>query len=81
VQDSGKGIDSTRVKRIFDKFETDYTEGHGLGLAIVKKLVEAHGGKVSVESEPGKGSRFSFTIPQVSPRVATVRIKDGPPDR
>jgi signal transduction histidine kinase len=68
VQDSGKGIDSTRVKRIFDKFETDYAEGHGLGLAIVKKLVEAHGGKVSVESEPGKGSRFSFTIPQVSPK-------------
>ena len=65
VQDSGTGIDPNRIKKIFDKFETDYSEGHGLGLAIVKKLVEAHGGKVSVESEPGKGSRFSFTIPQV----------------
>jgi signal transduction histidine kinase len=64
VEDSGKGIDPDRVEKIFDKFETDYVEGHGLGLAIVKKLVEAHGGQVSVESEPGKGSRFCFTIPQ-----------------
>jgi signal transduction histidine kinase len=76
VQDSGKGIDSNRVEKIFDKFETDYSAGHGLGLAIVKKSVEAHGGKVSVESEPGKGSRFSFTIPQVS-----VKIGDGSDQR
>jgi signal transduction histidine kinase len=64
VKDSGKGIESERLERIFDKFETDTKEGHGLGLAIVKKNIETHGGKVSVQSEPGKGSRFSFMIPQ-----------------
>jgi two-component system, OmpR family, phosphate regulon sensor histidine kinase PhoR len=64
VKDSGKGIDAGRVPRVFEKFETDSAEGHGLGLAIVKKIVEAHGGKVSVESQPGEGSRFYFTIPQ-----------------
>lgn len=64
VQDSGKGIAADRIERIFDKFETESTEGHGLGLAIVKKIVEAHGGTIRVQSSPGKGSRFSFTIPQ-----------------
>jgi signal transduction histidine kinase len=64
VKDSGKGINPDRIQRIFNKFETDSAGGHGLGLAIVKKIVEAHGGKVSVESDPGKGSRFYFTIPQ-----------------
>lgn len=66
VKDSGKGIDPDRIEKIFDKFETDYSEGQGLGLAIVKKVVEAHGGKVSVESQPGQGSRFCFTVPQVA---------------
>jgi signal transduction histidine kinase len=64
VQDSGKGIEADRIERIFHKFETESAEGHGLGLAIVKKIVEAHGGTVRVQSSPGKGSRFSFTIPQ-----------------
>jgi two-component system, OmpR family, phosphate regulon sensor histidine kinase PhoR len=68
VKDSGKGIESDRVHKIFDKFETDSSEGHGLGLAIVKKFIEAHGGQVNVETEPGKGSRFYFTIPQPSER-------------
>ena len=66
VKDSGKGIDPDRIEKIFDKFETDYSEGQGLGLAIVKKVVEAHGGKVSVESQPGQGSRFCFTVPRVA---------------
>jgi signal transduction histidine kinase len=66
VQDSGKGIEADRIRRIFDKFETESSEGHGLGLAIVKKIVEAHHGTISVQSTPGKGSRFRFTIPQGS---------------
>jgi signal transduction histidine kinase len=66
VEDSGKGIEPNRIHRVFDKFETESAEGHGLGLAIVKKIVEAHGGTVNVQSSPGTGSRFSFTIPQPS---------------
>jgi signal transduction histidine kinase len=64
VQDTGKGIEADRIGRVFDKFETDSTEGHGLGLAIVKRIVEAHGGTVGVESKIGEGSCFSFTIPR-----------------
>ena len=69
VQDSGIGISAEDQKVIFDEFrqvgETTrgVKEGTGLGLAITKKLVEQQGGKISVKSEPGKGSRFSFTMP------------------
>lgn len=65
VRDTGTGIEPERLGRVFDKLETDPERkgGLGLGLAIVKKIVEAHGGQVSVESEPGKGTTFGFTIP------------------
>jgi PAS domain S-box-containing protein len=69
VCDSGIGIPAEEHKAIFDKFyqvgETTrgIREGTGLGLAITKHLVELHGGRISVESEPGKGSRFGFTLP------------------
>ena len=65
VRDTGAGIEPERLGRIFDKLETDPNRkgGLGLGLAIVKQIIEAHGGKVSVKSELGKGSTFTFTIP------------------
>jgi two-component system, OmpR family, phosphate regulon sensor histidine kinase PhoR len=65
VRDDGTGIASDHLEKIFDKLETDSVQdgGIGLGLAIVKTFVEAHGGKVSVESVEGDGSMFSFTLP------------------
>jgi PAS domain S-box-containing protein len=69
VSDSGIGIPRHEHESIFDKFyqagatTKGVREGTGLGLAITKRLVEEHGGRISVESEPGKGSRFTFTIP------------------
>jgi signal transduction histidine kinase len=73
VQDSGIGIPLEQQKRVFDPFfQVDNTStreygGTGLGLSIVKRLVEAHGGTVWVDSEPGKGSTFSFTLPLAPP--------------
>ncbi len=69
VTDTGEGIPLDQQTRIFEKF-AQVTEtgarsrgGTGLGLAFSKLAVEAHGGRIWVESEPGKGSRFSFTLP------------------
>jgi two-component system sensor histidine kinase KdpD len=68
VSDRGPGIDSFEQALIFDKFyrgrDQRYTApGTGMGLAICKVLVEAHGGQISVVSQPGQGSVFSFTLP------------------
>jgi signal transduction histidine kinase len=69
VADQGIGIDPTEVPRIFGKFyrirrsEAPSTRGTGIGLTLVKHLVEAHGGRVVVESTPGEGSTFILIIP------------------
>jgi len=69
VQDTGVGIPEGQEEAIFDKFyqvgstTKGVREGTGLGLAITRHLVELHGGRIWVCSEPGKGSCFSFTIP------------------
>jgi PAS domain S-box-containing protein len=68
VSDTGIGIPKEQHEAVFDKFyqvgatTKGVREGTGLGLAITKALVEEHGGRVWLESEPGKGSRFTFTI-------------------
>jgi len=69
VVDNGVGIATEEQEAIFDEFyQTGVTtkgvrEGTGLGLAITKRLVESHGGEIQVDSKPGSGSRFTFTIP------------------
>ena len=69
VRDTGVGIAAQDQAAVFEEFRqvgNDYTrkqEGTGLGLALTKKFVELHGGRIWVESEPGKGSTFTFTIP------------------
>jgi GAF domain-containing protein len=70
VSDTGIGIAPEDQPRIFEEFRqvgsdsTHKTEGTGLGLTLAKKFVELHGGKIWVESEIGKGSTFSFTLPE-----------------
>jgi len=69
VEDDGVGIPADQLPRIFDKYvrvphpETAATRGLGLGLSLVKALAEAHGGRVEVDSLPGKGSRFRLLLP------------------
>ena len=65
VSDNGAGIPEHRLQHIFEKFETDNrtTDAIGLGLTICKTFVEAHGGTITVESNPGAGSTFRFVLP------------------
>ena len=63
VEDSGQGIEAEDLPCIFDPFFTTKAGGTGLGLAIVHRIVEAHGGRIAVRSEPGRGSTFSVTLP------------------
>jgi signal transduction histidine kinase len=63
VCDTGSGIAPEHQSRIFDPFFTTKDDGTGLGLAIVHALVEAHGGRIDVESVPGEGSAFIVTLP------------------
>ena len=66
VRDSGPGIKAEDAPHIFERFyrgKSASTGGSGLGLAIVRSIVQAHGGQVSVESGPGKGSRFVIDLP------------------
>lgn len=72
VEDKGYGIPSSEHEKIWQKFYRVAREGQdkeeestGLGLSLVKEVVEQHGGEVIVESEPGEGSRFSFTLPRL----------------
>ena len=63
VIDRGVGIEPQQRDSIFNPFFTTKPEGVGLGLAIVSKIVDEHGGKITVESEPGKGSVFHVLLP------------------
>jgi two-component system, sporulation sensor kinase E len=63
VRDDGTGIPPDKIERIFEAYYTTKERGTGLGLAIVKHNVELYGGTVRVESELGKGAKFSLTFP------------------
>jgi signal transduction histidine kinase len=69
VQDQGIGMDRKEVKRIFQKFyrtkkaEESGEAGSGIGLSIVQQIVEQHGGRIDVTSEPGAGSCFTLALP------------------
>jgi two-component system, OmpR family, phosphate regulon sensor histidine kinase PhoR len=70
VIDDGAGISKEKLEKVFDELESDSADGSGLGLglAIVKNFIEAQGGRVSVESRQGMGSKFRFTLPMNAER-------------
>ena len=78
VADTGDGIPPEALPRVFDPYFTTKAKGLGLGLAIARRIIEEHGGKIEVESQPARGSRFSVILPleasRVRPRVSDTRV-------
>jgi len=85
VIDSGQGIPTSALPRIFDRFyradpaRQVTTGGSGLGLAIVRAIIEAHGGRVWAENEPGAGARINFTLPLASTSWEHVAVETTRP--
>ena len=82
VRDTGEGISEEHIRKLFNKFmqvDSSMTRAHGgtgLGLVIVKHILELHKGDISVQSEPGKGSTFTFTVP-IKPDAALQEEHEG----
>ena len=73
VTDTGIGMDAEVSRRVFEPFYTTKARGVGLGLAVSRRIVEAHGGDITVVSAPGQGTTFTVTLPRVPlPRQATA---------
>jgi signal transduction histidine kinase len=70
IRDTGEGIQAEDLPYVFERFyrgeksRSRATGGAGLGLAIARGIVEAHGGQINVESQPGQGTCFSFILPK-----------------
>jgi signal transduction histidine kinase len=63
VIDTGHGMEPALAEKVFQPFVTTKPGGHGLGLATARRLARAHGGDIAVESTPGRGTRFTVTLP------------------
>ena len=81
VSDTGPGIPHEYLHRVFEKFfrvpGQPGESGAGLGLAIVKDVIEAHGGAVNVESTPGRGTTFRFTLRRAAESTAATPKSNG----
>ena len=86
VRDTGRGIPTEQLPHVFDRFwqarrsREERRSGAGLGLAIVKGIVDAHGGRIWVESAPGEGSTFYFTLPTTAATEVSHSIAEHPRD-
>ncbi len=76
VRDNGVGFDRRKAEKLFQVFQKMHSAndfpGNGIGLAIAKRLVEAHGGCISAEAEPGKGAVFCFSLPAGKERLTSA---------
>lgn len=74
--DTGCGMDHNMIQKIFDPFFSTKRGGSGLGLPTVRKIIEGHGGRIAIQSEPGQGTQFTLTFPSL-PRIMSESSLDN----
>jgi len=79
LADTGIGFTPVQLEKVFEPFQSGFSEGTGLGLALVYQIIRGHEGEVHVDSGPGKGARFIIDLPRepvpsVVPKVAAVPV-------
>ena len=79
--DTGVGMDAKTLERIFEPFFSTKTGGSGLGLPTARKIIEAHGGRITVQSEPGRGTQFTIELPVSGPWSVVRRTDEKSPSR
>lgn len=80
IQDNGTGMPAEEIQQAFEPFYTVKNRGIGLGLTLVKKIIEAHGGTISIESEAGKGTDLILRIPRSNPSAKQEQQEKQEPD-
>jgi len=76
ISDTGKGIPPERLPNIFNAYYSSRPNGSGLGLPTTKKIIDAHGGTITVDSEPGKGTSFTIRLPLLADEKSRNEVPD-----
>ena len=77
IEDNGCGMDSAKLSAIYEPYHTTKSEGTGLGMMIVQRIMRDHGGEISINSEPGKGTRFILRFPREDARLTQLDAPQG----